>query len=76
MASLAYGGAVGQIVHGDKKDPAKTADTNDGHAIDVAELGGDAATGRDVCLCATRSRRHRLHLADGRCLLQQKLKYW
>ena len=40
--------AVGQIRHGDKKDPARTADINDGHAIDVAKLGGDAATGRDV----------------------------
>ena len=40
--------AVGQLVQGDKGDPAKTADLNATHAVDLAELGGNEQTGGDV----------------------------
>jgi hypothetical protein len=39
--------SVGQCVLGDKEDVAKTAAQNAGHAVDLAELGGDDATGGD-----------------------------
>ena len=39
--------AVGDIVLGDKDDVAKTAMLNAGHAVDLAELGGNDATGGD-----------------------------
>ena len=39
--------AVGQLVLGDKGDPEKTADLNNTHAVDLAELGANEATGGD-----------------------------
>ena len=41
--------AVGACVLGDKEDVAKTAALNEGHAVDLAELEGDDASGGD-CL--------------------------
>ena len=41
--------AVGACVLGDKGDPEKTAALNEGHAVDLAELEGDDASGGD-CL--------------------------
>jgi glycerol-3-phosphate dehydrogenase (NAD+) len=40
--------AVGQLLQGDKGDPEKTADLNSTHAVDLAELGANEATGGDV----------------------------
>ena len=40
--------ALGQLVQGDKGDPAKTSDLNATHAVDLAELGGNEQTGGDV----------------------------
>jgi len=40
--------AIGQIVLGDKEDAARTAFLNEGHVVDVAEIGGDEDTGADV----------------------------
>ena len=40
--------AIGPIVLGDKGDPEKTADLNGTHAVDLAELGANEATGGDV----------------------------
>ena len=37
--------AVGACVLGDKGEPEKTAMLNEGHAVDLAELGGDDVTG-------------------------------
>jgi len=40
--------AIGAVVLGDKEDLARTAMLNEGHAVDVAELGADEETGADV----------------------------
>ena len=40
--------AVGAVVLGDKGDAEKTRDLNADHTLDLAELGGDDATGRDA----------------------------
>ena len=40
--------AIGTVVLGDKEDLARTAMLNEGHAVDVAELGADEETGCDV----------------------------
>ena len=40
--------AIGTVVLGDKEDLARTAMLNEGHAVDVAELGADEDTGADV----------------------------
>ena len=40
--------ATAQIVLGDKDDPDKTADLNAMHAVDLAELGANEATGGDT----------------------------
>ena len=40
--------AIGQIVQGDKEQPEKTRHLNDGHVIDLAEVGGCPETGVDT----------------------------
>ena len=40
--------AVGQIVQGDKEKPEKTRYLNEGHVIDLAEVGGSPETGVDT----------------------------
>ena len=40
--------AIGQVVLGDKEDAARTAFLNEGHVVDIAEIGGDEDTGADV----------------------------
>jgi glycerol-3-phosphate dehydrogenase (NAD+) len=40
--------AVGPVILGDKERPELTRDLNAGHTLDLAELGGDDATGGDV----------------------------
>ena len=40
--------AIGAVVLGVKEDLARTAMLNEGHAVDVAELGADKETGADV----------------------------
>ena len=42
--------AVGEVGKGDKEDPEKTADLNEGHAVDLYEMGGDEDTGGDTLL--------------------------
>ena len=39
--------AIGAVVLGVKEDLARTAMLNEGHAVDVAELGTDEETGAD-----------------------------
>ena len=41
--------AIGQCVQGDKEKPELTSMINSTHAVDLAELEGDEATGADVC---------------------------
>ena len=45
IAAVAVGAVV---IAGDKEDLARTAMLNEGHAVDVAELGADEETGADV----------------------------
>ena len=40
--------AIGQLVLGDKEDAARTAFLNEGHVVDLAEIGGDDDTGADM----------------------------
>ena len=40
--------AIGSVIEGDKADKAKTDMLNEDCAVDVAELGGDDATGSDA----------------------------
>ena len=42
--------AVGPVVLGDKTDRNKTAELNETHTLDVAEIGGDEETGGDVLI--------------------------
>ena len=48
VRDMVAAGATGQLVLGDKGDPDKTADLNATHAVDLAELGANEATGGDV----------------------------
>ena len=45
IRDMVAAGATGQIVLGDKDDPDRTADLNATHAVDLAELGANEATG-------------------------------
>ena len=42
--------AIGQVIKGDKANPSLTADLNEDHVTDLAEIGGDDLTGGDVLI--------------------------